>query len=187
MKKLIALLLAVALMLCLGACNKVDTTQYSNITHAKQECSEQQIRQLIEKNLDCYFLFYVSPLGYSEEDSTDGYYKADTSYFDDYEALYSFVNDTYVAEKSQELLDYPNKETPLYKELAGELYINPDVVPPVDYQVMWDESYTVKFTSNSTSACSFEITTVDFDGNEYVTQGSAVNQNKHWYLTDFVY
>ncbi|MBQ4128146.1 MAG: hypothetical protein IJD68_00050 [Ruminococcus sp.] len=187
MKKLIALFLAVALLLCLSACNKVDTSQYSHITQAKQECSEQEIRQLIEKNLDCYFLFYVSALDYSQEENIDGYYKADTSYFESYEALYNFVNDTYVAEKAQELLNYPSKETPLYKEIDGELYVNPDVIAPVNYEVMWDDSYTLKFKSNSTSACSFEIVTTDFDGNKYVTQGAAVNQKKHWYLTDFVY
>ncbi len=187
MKKLIALLLSVLFVLSLTACNKVDTTQYSNITQAQQECSELEIRQLVEKNLDCYFLFYVAPLNATGEKDENGYYEADTSYFENYEALYSFVNETYVAEKAQELLNYPSKDTPLYKEIDSKLCVNPDVVPPVNYEVMWDDSYTLKFTQNSTSACSFEITTTDFNGNKYVTHGSAVNQNNHWYLTDFVY
>lgn len=189
MKKILAIALILVFCLSLSACksdNKT-TTDTAKAT-AQTECSEQDIRLLMETNLDCYYLFYVAPLSEGGGTDSDGYTKAETSFFTSYSELNDFVTKTYTKEKSDFLLhQYPSKENPLYIEKDGAIYVDLDAVDPDEYFIMWDDSYTIKFTENTTEKCSFTLTTTDFDGNEYVTDGSAVFENGKWLLTDIVY
>ena len=189
MKKLLAILLILTLCLSLSACKNNDENPSDKAqTVAQIECTEHDIRLLMETNLDCYYLFYVAPLSEGGGTDSDGYTKAETSFFANYSELSDFVTKTYTKEKSDFLLyQYPSKENPLYIEKDGAIYVDLDAVDPDEYFIMWDDSYTIKFTENTTEKCSFTLTTTDFDGNEYVTDGSAVFENGKWLLTDIVY
>ncbi|MBE6824382.1 MAG: hypothetical protein E7513_03440 [Ruminococcaceae bacterium] len=192
MKKLLALILTLLMcMTLLTACKDESYTlnidNLSDITPADSECSELEIRQLMEKNLDCYYMFYVAPIAATDEELEKGYYKAETTFFEDYEDFYDFVTDTYIIEKARELLKYPDKDKPLYKDIDGTLCVNPKAANPTQYEVMWDDSYTVEFTDNSTTQCSFILTTTDFESNEYVARGNAVCQDDEWVLVDIVF
>lgn len=188
MKKLIVLLLAITMMLCFTACkDDTQTASGSDSVKAVSECTETDVRTLIDKNADCYFLFYVSPLEIDGGTDSDGYSKAQTSFFASYSELCDFVNTTYVQEKADELLNYPSAETPLYIERNGSLYVNSDTVKLVDYDIIWDDTYTIEFLTNSTTECTFSLTTTDFDGEEYTTQGKAINENGEWLLSDMIY
>ena len=189
MKKLLAILMVLALCLSFSACKNNDEKPADTQKEVTlSECTEQDVRILIERNLDCYYLFYVAPLSQGGGTDSDGYTKADTSFFASYSEMCDFVTTTYTKEKSDYLLhQYPSVENPLYIEKNGAVYVDLDVVEPVEYNILWDDSYTVEFTENSTEKCSFTLTTTDFDGNEYKTDGSAVNDNGKWLLTDMVY
>lgn len=187
MKKILALLLAVCLCLSITACNKnVDTTGISNITEG-DECTELELRRLIETNIDCYYIFCVAPLSFSGDADDDGYYKADTNFFADYQALSDFVYAAFTDETAAALLSSPDESAPLYKNVDGAVYVNPDVVQTETYDVIWDDTYEIKFLSNSPTTCSFRLTSVTIEGEEYVTQGEAVHQGDSWILKDLVY
>ena len=186
MKRFIALILSLLLCLSVSACKTDDSASQQNVSSS--ECTEQEVRMLIEHNLDCYFLFYISPLTQGGGTDSDGYTKADNSYFATYKDFSDFVKNTYTQEKSAYLLgSYPSEENPLYIEKNDLVYVDLDAVTPVEYKINWDDSYTVEFTENSTTHCAFELTTTDFDGNEYVTNGSAAFENGKWLLEDMVY
>lgn len=188
MKKIIALVLSLLLCLSVTACKNNQDDSASPSQTAPTECTEQDVRILMEHNLDCYYLFYVSPLAQGGGTDSDGYTKADNSYFASYKELSDFVENTYTQEKSAYLLSsYPTKSNPLYIEKNGLVYIDLDAITPVEYNVIWDDSYTVEFTENSTTKCSFNLTTEDFEGKEYVASGSAVFENGKWLLEDIVH
>ena len=189
MKKLLAIMLILTFCLSLSACkNKDENSSDTKTTPAQTECTEHDIRLLMETNLDCYYLFYVAPLGEGGGTDSDCYTKAETSFFTSYSELSDFVTKAYTNEKSDFLLNkYPSKDNPLYIDKNGSIYVDLDAVKPVEYNVLWDDSYTVTFTENSPQKCSFTLTTTDFDGNEYITSGSAVFENGKWLLTDMVY
>lgn len=186
MKKLLALLLIFILCLSVSACKNDETTDIDGVSASSTECTEQDIYRLVERNLDYYYIFCVAPLSYEGDKTDDGYYKADTSFLSDYNAMESLVKSTYISEKASKLLSYPNEEKPLYKNIDGEIYINPDYAENIDYNILWDDTYTVKFTEKSKEECTFELSTTDFDGNTYVTEGKAVFQYGGWVLTDII-
>lgn len=191
MKKLIIFLLVAVMCVSFCACKKTPT-QPANQTptvplEADAVCSDQQIRLMMEKNLDCYFLFYVDPIQINGSIDSDKYGVADTSYLADYAALKNKVYDTYISSKAQDLLNYPDSITPLYKEKNGKLYVNPDAITKTQYDVIWDpDSYTVNILNNSTTACSFELITT-YEGEDYIAEGSAKFENGKWLLTDIIY
>lgn len=188
MKKLLAILFILAFCLSLSACKNEEQISDTTQTAAQSECSEQDIRVLMESNLDCYYLFYIAPLSEGGGTDSDGYTQAEKSFFTSYSELNDFVTNTYTKEKSDYLLhQYPSAENPLYIEKNNEVYVDLDAVKPVEYKISWDDSYTIEFTENSNTKCSFTLTTTDFDGNEYQTSGSAVFENGKWLLADMVY
>lgn len=180
-KRLFALTLAVLMCLAFTAC-KNDTQTQSEDAPA---CSEQTIRELMEKNLDCYFLFYVSPIPHTTQQNSDGYYGTEPAYFESYEDLKDFVYATYTTEKAQQLLEYPQKTAPLYKDSQGLVFVDPTLVPKTEYNVAWEE-YEIEMESTDTS-CTFTLTTTDFDGKEYTAEGKAVLENNQWRFADLVY
>lgn len=187
MKKILTILLLLALCLSFSACKK-DTDDTSSTTVSVSECSEQDIRMLMERNLDCYYLFYVSPLSQGGGTDSDGYTKANTSFFADYNEMCDFVRSTYTAEKSSYLLNsYPSTENPLYIQKDGAIYVDLDAITPIEYNVMWDDSYTVEITEATNSECKFTLKTTDFDEKEYVAEGTAVFEDGKWLFTDLVY
>lgn len=185
MKKLLSVLLILILCLTFTACKK-DTADATDSTPAQTECSEQDIKQLVEQNIDCYYLFYVAPLSTDGEPGKDGYSKADTGFFSDYTALYDFVSSTYTSSKTKALLEYPTTDKPLYKDVENEIYVNADVIDAQTYSISWDD-FDVEFTKNSTTQCEFTLYTTTFDGEEYTTEGEAIYQNSNWLLTDIIY
>lgn len=188
MKRLSALLLALLMCLSFTACkkDKDKDTKTATADTAQTECTEQQVKRLVEKNLDCYFIYYVSPLTHTTQQNSDGYYGTDGSYFSSYKELEDLVKSTYTAEKATQLLSYPSENAPLYKNVEGLIFTKPDVIKPVEYNIIWD-SYTVEFTENGTKKCSFKLNTTDLDGKEYTTDGEAVFENGTWLLTDLIY
>ncbi len=191
MKKLLSLILILVLCLTFTACQTsqktVDVSKLDNITEAQAECSELEIRQLIERNLDCYFLFYVAPLSSPDgEPDEDGYCKADTSYFQSYEELENLIYSTYTAEKAAEILSYPEKDKPLYKNVDGDIYVNEDVIKPKEYEILWDD-FDLELTESTKTQCNFNLYTTDFYSNEYNTDGFAVHQGDKWLLTYIIH
>ncbi len=181
-KRLFALTLAVLLCLSFTACK--NNTANTNEEEAPA-CSEQIIRELMEKNLDCYFLFYISPLNHTTQQNSDGYFGTDQGIFETYEDLKNFVFATYTSERATALLEYPEKDAPVYKDSQGLIFVDPALVPKTEYNVSW-EDYDIEMDATDTS-CTFTLTTTDFDNKEYTAQGSAVLENNEWRLTDLVY
>ncbi len=186
MKRLLALMLTLALCFVMCACScagtSTDPTKPEPVA-----CNETTIRTLMEQNLDCYFIFYVEPLSHTTQQNSDGYYGAEKTYFADYNGLKNLVESTYIPQKASMLLNYPEKETPLYKNVEGNIFMKPDVAEFTDYKIIWDETYTVKITSNTESECKFTLNTTDFDQKPYTVNGTAVYQNNRWLLTDIIY
>lgn len=188
MKKILVFLLAVVMCLSFCACKKNENPPQTGNTQTVAPCSDQQIRLLMEQNLNYYYLFYVDPLEITGSTDSDKYGVADTSYVADYNALKDMINSTYVSEKATQLLNYPSSDTPLYKEKNGKLYVNPGVATSVEYNVIWDpDVYEVKILSSSETECTFELVGETFDGESYKTSGSAVVQNGKWLLTDVIH
>ena len=192
MKKLLVLFLALMMCLSFSACKDKDTdTNADTGTLVASKLSddelEQEIRFLIERNLDCYYLFYVAPLNHTNQQNLDGYYGTNGTFLEDYAALEDLVFSTYSKEKATELLKYPSEEKPLYKNSNGSIFVNPDAITPVEYNILWEDDYTITFTERTDEKCSFVLNTVDIDSNEYITNGSAVIENNSWLLSDLVY
>lgn len=190
MKRIILLLLVLVMAFSVVACSDEEasvTEDIDNITDAQEDCTEQTILELINYNIDCYYMFYVSPVDTVGEADKDGYYKAVDNFFESYNDLKEFLAKTYTSEKCDELLAYPSEDKPLYKNVDGEIYVNPDVITPVDYTIAWDDVITVEFTEKTKQKCSFDLVTYDFDGNKYYTNGSVVHQDKAWVLSDMIY
>ncbi|MBQ6626295.1 MAG: hypothetical protein IIX27_03280 [Ruminococcus sp.] len=181
-KKLLALIIAVLLCLSFTAC-KNRTENVSN--EEAPACSEQTIRELMEKNLDCYFLFYVSPIPHTTQQNSDGYFGTQEGYFESYEELKNFVFATYTDEKATAILEYPEKDAPVYKDSQGLIFVDPTLVPKTEYPVSWEE-YDIDMNTTDTT-CTFTLTTTDFDGNEYTAEGKAVLEDNEWRLADLVY
>ncbi len=184
MKRLLALILTILMCLSFTACK--DGTTQKNATHLTETELEQEIRVLIEQNLDCYFLFYVSPLPHTTQQNSDGYYGTDGSYFENFDALKNLLKSTYISSKVEELLVYPSADTPLYKDVEGYIFTKPDVIKPVKYNLSW-EDYTVEFSEISDEKCTFTLKTTDFDGKKYETNGSASLENGKWLLENIVH
>lgn len=186
MKKLLALFLVLMMCLSFAACKgkDADTVVASELTSDELE---QEIRFLMERNLDYYYLYYVAPLNHTTQQNSDGYYGTDGSFLEDYAALENLVNSTYSKQIAAELLSYPYEGEPLYKNSNGLIFVKPDVISPVEYNILWEDSYTITFTEITDENCSFTLNTVDIDGKEYTTEGSAVVENNSWLLTDIVY
>ena len=192
MKRILAILLVVILSIALVSCKEEPVSHNDNPDGAKTETKALEedmdiiIRTLIEQNLDCYFLFYVSPLEHTDQQNSDGYYGTSQNIFKSYDELEALVTSTYTKEKSEELLKYPTKEMPLYKEVEGLIFVYPSVIEPVEYDIIWD-SYDVKPTKVSDKEYTFTAKTVDLDGKEYETSGKVVKENDEWRLDDIVY
>ncbi len=190
MKRILALLLAMLMCVLLASCKDDATVSEETNTVETSEfaCTEKTLRELLETNFDCYYLFYVAPISEGGGTDSDGYTKADTAFFASYSELRDFVTGTYTKEKSDYLLyEYPRPEKPLYKEKNGAVYVDLDAVEPTSYRIIWDDSYTVTFTENDNTKCAFTLTTIDLDSNEYTTSGTAVFESGNWRLTDLVY
>lgn len=192
MKKILALALVILLSFSLVSCKKESEVQKTSETKAQAVADEEippeeiTIRTLLEQNLDCYFLFYVSPLEHTDQQNSDAYYGTTQSVFKSYEELEELVNSTYTKKKAKELLNYPSKEMPLYKNVEGLIFVYPAVIEPVEYDIIWD-TYSVEPTKVSDKEYTFTAKTVDLDGKEYVTEGKVVKENDEWRLADLVY
>lgn len=189
MKRLLALILATLMCFFVTACKDNSTNDLKNTTTEKfsEEKVEHEIRVLMESNLDCYYMFYIAPLSHTTQQNSDGYYGTDESYLESYSKLSEIVYSTYTPQTAKKLLSYPNDTTPLYKDVDGKIFVKPDVITPVEYNILWDETYTLEFTETSDTKCTFKLTTTDLDSNPYETTGSAVNIDGEWVLEDLIY
>ena len=191
MKKTLALLLAILLCFSLVSCKKKSDDQKiseekpQSVTEAEIAPEEITIRTLIEQNLDCYFLFYVSPLEHTDQQNSDAYYGTTENVFKSYEELEELVNSTYTKKKAKELLNFPTKEMPLYKD-DGKIFVYPAVIEPVEYDIIWD-TYSVEPKKVSDTEYTFTLKTVDINDKEYVTEGKIIKEDGDWLLTDLVY
>lgn len=193
MKKFISILLVLVLILsmsfCLASCKKNDTNDSSKVadTETVTPLTEQDIRILMEKNLDCYFLFYVAPLNHTTQQNSDGYYGTDDTYMKTYDELKELVETTYISEKATELLNYPSEDLVLYKNVDGLIFEYPAAIKPVEYNIIWDDTYTIDMEKVSDTEYALTFTTYDFDSNDYVTEGNIVFENGKWRFSDVIY
>lgn len=192
MKKLISLIMALVLVLsmcfCMTACKNDDSKNDSKDADTKNvtPLTEQDIRILMEKNLDCYFLFYVAPLNNTTQQNSDGYYGTDGSYMKTYDELVKLLNATYTKDKANELLNYPSSDMPLYKNVNNSIFVYPPVITPVDYDVIWDDTYTIDMEQISATEYALTLTTYDFDSNEYTAKGNIAFENGKWRFADVI-
>lgn len=194
MKKIIAILLIVIMCVCVVGCKDDQQQQTakksaSNVQKAttaleNTKCSEQAILLLLESNLDCHAVFYVTPLTSTTQQNSDGYLGVDKNMMADYNTLSELVRNTYCKERAEELLNYPSKETPLYKNVGGDLFVKPDVVKFEQYNIFW-ENPSVKIIKEDANKCEFEITT-EKDSQPYTVKSSAVYEDGKWLLTDII-
>lgn len=183
MKRVITFILALMMCVSLAACkNETPETPQA----AAPQFTEEIAKQLVEKNLDCYFIFYVSPLTCTQQQNSDGYFGTDTSYLENYEALETLVKSTYTESRADIVLNYPSKENPLYKNVDGLIFEDPTAVEPVEYDILWDD-YSVEITQTSEDECSFTLKTTDMNSKEYTTTAQAVLENNEWKLTEVIY
>lgn len=191
MKRYVSIVLVLVLVLssclCLSSCKKDDTDIQSPKAENITPLTEQDIRILMEKNLDCYFLFYVAPLNKTTQRNSDGYYNTDGSYFKTYDELEDLVLATYTKEKATELLEYPTADAPLYKDVDNQIYVNPGAITPVEYDIIWDDTYTIDMKKISDTEYALTFTAYDFELNEYVTDSSIVCENGKWRFVDVIY
>ncbi len=191
MKRLItlslALILTFSMCLCLSSCKKDEKNGSSKNANTVTELTEQDIRLLMEKNLDCYFLFYVSPLTCTTQQNSDAYYGTDQSYFKTYDELKDLVETTYISEKATELLNYPSEDLVLYKNVDGLIFEYPAAIKPVEYNIIWDDSYTVEMEKKSDTKYALSFTTTDLDSKAYETDGEIVFENGKWRFADLIY
>ena len=185
MKKLLTLMLCLLMCLSFTACKDKEKTKGAKDTELTAQL-EQEIRVLMEQNLDCYFVYFVSPITHTTQQNSDGYYGTDGAYFEDYNALKTLVESTYVSTKAEELLNYPSKETPLYKSVDGLIFTKPDVASFVKYNIIWEE-YSVEILESSDEKCTFKLKTVDLNGKEYTVDGAAAKENDKWLFEDIVH
>lgn len=187
MKRLLALILALMMCLSFTACKDKENSQNTEAKPLTKAELEHEIRVLMEQNLDCYYMFYVAPLSHTAQQNSDGYYGTDGAYLADYSALESKVHSTYVSETAEKLLSYPTATAPLYKDVDDKIFVKPDVITPVEYNILWDDNYTVELLETSDTKCTFKLTTIDFDSNPYTTNGCATYVDGKWLLDDLVY
>lgn len=184
MKRLTALFLTLMLCFALCACKKNNPSPAQTATNA--ECTEQELLTLIEQNADCYHFFYVKPLEHTTQQNSDGYMGVAPGVFPDYQSLKTYVTDTYTKSCAEELLNYPSKDAPLYKEAGGGFFVNPDVKGNPSYALMWNE-VSVTITKSTKSECSFDVATYANDGSKYNTSGKAFYENGKWRLANLIY
>lgn len=191
MKRFVSLLLMfvvfASVCLCLTSCKKDEETVTTVKEETVAELSDQDIRILMEKNLDCYFLFYVAPLAHTTQQNSDGYYGTEKNYLQSYYELEKLVSNTYTNEKSYELLNFPDSSAPLYKNYDGEIFVNPDAITPVDYEIMWEDDYTIEMKKVSDTEYDLSFSTRDFELEPYSTNGKIVFENGNWRFADVIY
>ena len=186
MKRITALVALLALCITLCACSCVADTSDSADTKVGA-CTELTIRKLMEQNLDCYFLYYVEPLPVTTQRNSDGYLGTDGSIYKTFSEFENLIKTTYVKESADKLLNYPSKETPLYKGVQDSIFVKPDVAEFEKYDIIWDDSYTITIDSSTDTQCNFTLNTTDLDNKPYTTKGSAKVQNGKWLLADIIY
>lgn len=191
MKRFIAILLAITLVLsmsfCLVSCKKDNKSNTAENTDTIKELTEYDVRLLMEKNLDCYFLFYVSPLKCTTQQNSDAYYGTDGSYFKTYDELEELVRSTYTEDKATQLLNYPSEDLVLYKNVEGLIFEYPAAIKPVEYRVVWDDSYTIDMKKVSDTKYKLHFNTTDLDSKSYETDGEIVFENSEWRFSDLIY
>jgi len=183
MKKFCALALLLAMCVVMCACSCVADTSDTTAP----ACDELTIRKLMEQNLDCYFIYYVEPLSVTTQQNSDGYLGTDGSYMKTYSELENLVKTTYVKNTADKLLCYPTKETPLYKGVDNLIFAKPDVAEFKKYNIIWEDSYTIKIDSCTDTQCKFTLNTTDLDSKPYTTQGVAQVQDGKWLLADIIH
>ncbi len=185
----LALVLSISMCLSLSSCKKDSNkgTQDSKNAVTQTELTEQDVRILMEKNLDCYFLFYVSPIKCTTQQNSDGYYGTEQSYFKTYDELKDLVESTYTEKKATELLNYPSEDLTLYKNVDGLIFEYPASIKPVEYKVIWDDSYTVEMEKVSDKKYKLHFITTDLDSKSYETDGEIVFENGKWRFADLIY
>ncbi len=182
----------IALFLCLVfICLSFTCCSSCGFSKTETLCTEQQVRQLMERNLDCYIaVFALSHLPHTGDEVTNGFYQVSTSYFNSYKELDDFVRSTYTKEKADELMNvYPENQGPLYKEINSMLCVNTKISPAQEnYSVTWNDDYKVEFLSNDKEKCTFKLTTTEVNSegveNPYVIEGSAVFEDGKYKLTE---
>ena len=189
MKRLLALLMILVLCISLCACKKdkdPQNTPAQKTTNA--ECTEQELLTLIDRNIDCYIIYYVSPLAHTTQQNSDGYMGVEKGYFEDYNSLKNFVEDTYTSDCAEQyFLQYPSKDAPLYKEAGGGFFVNPEIKPEdPDYNIDCVDP-VVKITKSTKSECIFEAAPYENGPEEYKVIGKALYENGKWRLAQVIH
>ncbi len=150
---------------------------------------EEELRELVEKNLDCVLSIFDG--GYLQYDTTpteNKLHKVTDPRFADFAALESFVRSVYIETEADELLY--RQVVPghtLYVNLDGELYIDEAAMANKGYYVDWS-NFDLTVVAVSGGSCRFTVTAALIEPGPvaerkpYVRAGEAIYENDAWRL-----
>jgi len=176
-------------------------------TPSQNDALQYTLKQLLDQNLNLVMnVFVYGTLGISSDNpvADDGTYTpinssggnwflARTDQFASYEALKEYVQDTYMSDTSDSLLNnWPNGE-PLYKDIGGKLCVNLDWTPNTSPTTDWT-GYTFTFVQNDIDSVFIDVTVTALLSDEsaefpyqnlsapYHIYGSATLDGSQWRL-----
>jgi len=165
------------------------------------------LAQLLDQNLNLVMnVFVYGTLGISSDNpvgddgaylpinsSGGSWFLARTDQFASYEALKEYVQDTYMSDTSNSLLNnWPNGK-PLYKDIGGKLCVNLDWTPNTNPTIDWT-GYTFTFVRNDDDSVFIDVTVTALLSDEsagapyqnlsapYHVYGSATLDGSQWRL-----
>lgn len=185
MKKLIALVLALALLIggCGGGKTESDGTT-PNITPAK-------IDRLFEENLYCVkYLFVLTTLPYADDPvQGDNVYPVMSDRFASYAALEEYLHTVYTDAEVARILDKDGD--PIYTEVDGKLCVNTKRIGGKPYPVDWN-GHSIEIVSRDENGCTFNAVgkyvddSADLDPAPYLAEGRAVYENGRLLLSEMI-
>lgn len=184
MKRILALLLAIGLLLsgCGGNAPTSDTSP--RITPAK-------IDRLFEENLYCVRkLFVLGTLPYADDPvQGEHVYPVISDRFSSYAALEEYLHTVYIDTEVARLLDVDGE--PIYMEIDGKLCVDTHRIGGKAYAVDWD-GHTIEITEITEKGCSFTVIGKYVDENEdvdpapYRAEGRASYENGKLLLDEMI-
>ncbi len=171
MKRILALLLAMALLLC-GCGGKPATSDTTpRITPAK-------IDRLFEENLYCVRkLFVLGTLPYAGDPvQGEHIYPVISERFETYAELEEYLHTVYTDAEVARLLDVGGE--PIYTEVDGKLCVDTHRIGGKAYAIDWS-GHTIEITEHDNNGCTFVVIgkyieeNADVDPAEYRAEGRA--------------
>lgn len=156
--------------------------------------SEEELRTLMEQNLDCMrYIFSLGTLAYSGDPvQGDSVYKVDDR-FSTFAELEEYVRGVYCREEADRLLyNYPYEGEPLYFDVDGALCIDANRAGAKGYYVDWTD-FGLTINSADDTMCEFTVTGLMEEPAEepvyveYKADARAVCEDGKWVLEKMIY